>query len=119
MAGFGIAADLQATRQKHSNRFTDSFSVNDHLGSTTFLDGAIAADFEAKISWFGTGRGRLGYAWNDVLPYGTGGLAYGEVGLSGTSVSTVTASGAGLGGSPPFTTVTAKSFAASAVNLGW
>jgi outer membrane immunogenic protein len=63
-------------------------------------------------------RGRLGYAWNDVLLYGTGGLAYGEVGLSGTSASTVTTSGAGVGG-PPFTTVTAKSFAASAVNLGW
>ena len=119
MGVFGIEADLQATRQKHSNRFTDSFSLSDHQDGERFLDGTIATDFEAKISWFGTVRGRLGYAWNDVLLYGTGGLAYGEVGLSGTSVSTVTASGAGLGGNPPFTTVTAKSFAASAVNLGW
>jgi outer membrane immunogenic protein len=119
MGVFGIEADLQATRQKHSNRFTDSFSLSDHVDNTNFLDGTIATDYEAKISWFGTVRGRLGYAWNGVLLYGTGGLAYGEVGLSGTSVSTVTTSGAGLGENPPFTTVTAKSFAKSAVNLGW
>jgi outer membrane immunogenic protein len=118
MGVFGIEADLQTSRQKNSNRFTDLFSVNDHSDNTTFLDGTTATDYEAKISWFGTVRGRLGYAWNDVLLYGTGGLAYGKVGLSGTSVSTVTTSGAGVGG-PPFTTVAAKSFAASAVNLGW
>jgi outer membrane immunogenic protein len=28
--------------------------------------------------WFGTVRGRVGYAMNNVLIYGTGGLAYGE-----------------------------------------
>lgn len=28
--------------------------------------------------WFGTVRGRLGYAWNNILLFGTGGLAYGE-----------------------------------------
>jgi len=115
---FGIEADLQATRQKNSNRFTDSFSVNDHSDNTTFLDGTTATDYEAKISWFGTVRGRLGYAWNGVLLYGTGGLAYGKVGLSGTSATTVTTSGAGVVG-PPFTTVAANSFATSAVNLGW
>lgn len=118
MGVFGIEADLQTSRQKNSNRFTDSFSVQDHADNETFLDGTIATDYEAKISWFGTVRGRLGYASNGVLLYGTGGLAYGEVGLSGTSASTVTTSGAGVGG-PPFTTVTAKGFAASAVNLGW
>lgn len=29
--------------------------------------------------WFGTARGRIGYAFNNVLLYGTGGLAFGEV----------------------------------------
>lgn len=32
-------------------------------------------------SWFGTARGRLGYAMNNVLLYGTGGLAYGDLEL--------------------------------------
>ena len=119
MGVLGIEADLQTSRQKNSNRFVDSFSLSDHLDNPTILDGTTVTDHEAKISWFGTVRGRLGYAWNDVLLYGTGGLAYGKVGLSGTSVSTVTTSGAGLGGNPPFTTVGAATFATSAVNLGW
>ena len=31
--------------------------------------------------WFGTVRGRVGYAFNNVLIYGTGGLAFGELSL--------------------------------------
>lgn len=34
-------------------------------------------DFDAN--WFGTVRGRLGYAIDNVLVYGTGGLAYGKL----------------------------------------
>jgi outer membrane immunogenic protein len=35
---------------------------------------------ETKMQWFGTGRGRLGYAgWDRWLPYVTGGLAYGNI----------------------------------------
>jgi outer membrane immunogenic protein len=30
-------------------------------------------------NWFGTVRGRLGFAWNRFLVYGTGGVAYGNV----------------------------------------
>jgi outer membrane immunogenic protein len=33
----------------------------------------------AKIEWFGTVRGRIGYAFNNFLPYISGGLAYGKV----------------------------------------
>ena len=32
-------------------------------------------------SWFGTARGRLGYAMNNIMAYGTGGLAYGNLEL--------------------------------------
>jgi outer membrane immunogenic protein len=120
MGVLGIEADLQATRQKHSNRFVDSFSSSFNDSEEIVTDDLThVTDFEAKISWFGTVRGRLGYAWNGVLLYGTGGLAYGEVGLSGTSVSTLTGSGGDNIDVNPFTIVTAKSFAASAVNLGW
>ena len=40
---------------------------NDNLG-----------DISADLNWFGTARGRVGYAWDRVLFYGTGGLAFGE-----------------------------------------
>jgi outer membrane immunogenic protein len=35
--------------------------------------------YATQIDWFGTLRGRLGYAWDNVLFYGTGGAAYGKV----------------------------------------
>ena len=34
---------------------------------------------ETSLRWFGTGRARLGYAWNSFLVYGTAGVAYGNV----------------------------------------
>ena len=34
---------------------------------------------ETDVNWFGTVRGRIGYAFNTLLIYGTGGLAYGKV----------------------------------------
>lgn len=33
---------------------------------------------DMKLNWYGTVRGRLGYAYNNVLPYVTGGFAYGN-----------------------------------------
>ena len=37
------------------------------------------APWKFSNPWFGTARGRVGYAFNNVLVYGTGGLAFGEV----------------------------------------
>lgn len=34
---------------------------------------------ETKNTYFGTARGRIGYAFDRVLAYGTGGLAYGDI----------------------------------------
>lgn len=51
--------------------------------------------------WFGTVRGRVGYAFNNVLLYGTGGLAFGSLkgelpgGLSETTTSAGWTVGAG------------------------
>lgn len=41
--------------------------------------GACLFGCETRNTWFGTARGRLGYAWDRFLPYVTGGLAYGNV----------------------------------------
>jgi outer membrane immunogenic protein len=35
--------------------------------------------YESELRWLSTFRGRLGYAWDRVLPYVTGGLAMGSV----------------------------------------
>jgi len=33
----------------------------------------------AELAWFGTLRGRIGYAFDNIMPYVSGGLAYGRV----------------------------------------
>jgi outer membrane immunogenic protein len=40
----------------------------------------------SNIDWYGTVRGRLGWATGPVMIYGTGGLAYGRTGLNSTLV---------------------------------
>jgi outer membrane immunogenic protein len=37
------------------------------------------AQYKFSNPWFGTVRGRIGYAFNNVMFYGTGGLAFGEL----------------------------------------
>lgn len=67
-------------------------------GSTNTFCGAPGC--ETKINYFGTGRGRIGYAWDRWLPYITGGLAYGGVKMTnaaGTS-ETKTKLGYTIGG---------------------
>ena len=52
--------------------------------SNALVDTTVLTDYRAKIDWFGTARARLGFLVNDqLLVYGTGGLAYGKVALSG------------------------------------
>src|SRR3954469_7973574 len=53
---FGLEADIQASG-----------------ANATF------APWKFSNPWFGTVRGRVGYALNNVLFYGTGGLAFGEL----------------------------------------
>jgi outer membrane immunogenic protein len=40
---------------------------------------ALTADYSQEISWFGTVRGRVGYASSGWLLYATGGYAYGQL----------------------------------------
>jgi outer membrane immunogenic protein len=53
------------------------FENGDPLGGVSFSAGS-------EIEWFGTIRARLGYAWDRVFLYGTGGAAYGKVKSHGT-----------------------------------
>ncbi len=67
----------------------------------------LTSSVSQDMSWIGTTRGRLGWAWGNVLLYGTGGLAYANTSYA-YAVSDV-----GGGGT---TSVAASD---SATQLGW
>jgi len=50
-----------------------------YLTCVNLCSGAGATTIDQKLSWFGTVRGRLGYAVGPALFYATGGAAFGEV----------------------------------------
>jgi len=57
---FGLEGDVDAS-------FVDDSTT---CGATTC---------KTKNEWFGTVRGRVGYAWDRFMPYFTGGVAFGDV----------------------------------------
>jgi outer membrane immunogenic protein len=67
----GVEADIQATNQ------------DDHINGLRFSNpkGAfpINGDARHEFDYFGTVRGRIGFAHNRLLVYATGGWAYGKV----------------------------------------
>jgi len=79
----GIEADIQWSGQKGSAR--GGFSGN----TTTCTNGdcsfASAHDITARLNWFGTFRARGGFESNGLWVYGTAGLAYGKVSVSGNN----------------------------------
>ena len=64
----GVEADFQGTGQ----------SSSDCLLRCIPGAGGVSETFEQRLPWFGTLRGRLGWASGPLLIYGTGGLAYGR-----------------------------------------
>ena len=67
---WGIEADISATGIRGSSTVTTNL-----VGIAFPNTSSVSQDME----WFGTVRGRVGYAMNNWLFYGTGGLAYGSV----------------------------------------
>lgn len=69
---FGFETDFQGSGEKTNTGLTaPGFNLT----------------YQNQLQWFGTARGRVGYALGDRgtwLPYVTGGLAYGDTKLSGT-----------------------------------
>jgi outer membrane immunogenic protein len=69
----GVEADFQWSGIEGELSGNATLFENDaELGSASFSAGS-------EVEWFGTIRGRLGYAWDKVFLYGTGGAAYGKV----------------------------------------
>jgi outer membrane immunogenic protein len=46
---------------------------------STFANAACPTGCQTKNNWLGTARGRVGYAWDRVMLYGTGGAAFGDI----------------------------------------
>lgn len=96
----GFEADIQSPGQRGSGQFNDAITSQIcrilfvgspicQIGSPVPLSGTALTSYQANIDWFGTVRARLGLLVGDrLLVYGTGGLAYGRVAVSGnTSVA--------------------------------
>jgi outer membrane immunogenic protein len=86
---FGIEADIQASGQNASSApLSQSFFT-----SFIFFE-LSASDLNSHndaLNWFGTVRGRVGYAiWPTTMLYATGGFAYGRISTSVTNTTTAT-----------------------------
>jgi outer membrane immunogenic protein len=107
----GLEADFQGALERDTNNLSSPFSfVVPGVATST---GTVVTNYTTNVDWFGTVRGRIGYVWGngEVLTYVTGGLAYGEVKINGTS--TVSEN---LGGNA-FSL--AQAIGHSQVNTGW
>jgi len=96
----GLVTDFQAS------------GVNASGANVVTPPGPFATSIQAnslQTDWFGTIRAKVGWAQNNWLVYGTGGLAYGQVKPSG-SFSVV--------GAPPFTGSNSTTKAGWAVGAG-
>ena len=91
----GWEADFSFSAIKDTATGTfNNFAVFDtDTGSTSGL-----VTLETKLKWFGTVRGRAGFVVGTVMPYVTGGLAYGQLENIVTSSATHTLNGASAGG---------------------
>jgi outer membrane immunogenic protein len=119
----GFETDIQGSGERGSGTSSVPFSGALCTGATnppptcfvtTPYNAAATTSYEAKIDWFGTVRGRLGFLVSDqFLVYGTGGLAYGQVSASGTtSVNGSSAFG-------PFAAPGAGAFSVSSTKVGF
>ena len=71
----GVAGGLQAGYSWQSGPLV--FGVEGDLQASGADD--TFASWKFSNPWFGTARGRIGYALNNILLYATGGLAFGSV----------------------------------------
>ncbi len=114
----GLEADFQSGP---SGRFGPGNLGAQNGSSWTCASGPCVTD----VDWFGTARGRLGYAVGNALIYGTGGLAYGQVNSHIENSSTFTVSNtntgwtAGAGVEYRFTPAISVKAEYLYVNLGW
>jgi outer membrane immunogenic protein len=72
----GFEADIQGSSQHDNACLAGECSIQTDPGPVT---NSIAFTIEQRLEYFGTARGRIGFVNNNILFYGTGGLAFGRV----------------------------------------
>ncbi|GBU19953.1 MULTISPECIES: outer membrane beta-barrel protein [Methylobacterium] len=97
----GIEADAQYTDFGGRRNFTQAYTFVGAPGLALAAPRAFVVPGQSSLDYFGTVRGRIGYAVDRVLFYGTGGFAYGSGespvnGLGGDSFRTGYAAGGGV-----------------------
>jgi outer membrane immunogenic protein len=108
----GIEADIQASGEGASANHESLFSATGGTPPVT-LTVSQSLSHNDSLLWFGTVRGRIGYAfWPTVMLYGTGGLAYGRLNDSFSLTFTARSS---LGG----VETDVNNFDASTTKAGW
>jgi outer membrane immunogenic protein len=70
----GVLGGIQGGYDWQTGRFVFGAESDLQLSSA----GDTFAPYKFSNPWFGTVRGRLGWAFSNILLYGTGGLVYGE-----------------------------------------
>jgi len=75
----GLEADIQGSGQKGDGSF---FLPG---GGVLLVIPSTSISYEDKLNWFGTVRGRFGWAFDRWLPYITGGWAFGHGEINGTT----------------------------------
>jgi outer membrane immunogenic protein len=79
----GIEADFQYADLGNGGGRTRNYTfTGTGLGLAFLPPPATVVRSSDRVDFFGTVRGRLGWAWDRTLFYGTGGLAYGSTGNS-------------------------------------
>jgi outer membrane immunogenic protein len=80
-----VEADLQWSGQKGTAHAAFAGSIPDQQCTSAECSFTNSTDITKKLTWFGTLRFKTGYEVNDIWIYGTAGLAYGEVSVSGNN----------------------------------
>jgi len=85
---WGLEADFQGTDQRNSLFNIDRNFADVNAATGTAVPGqAIVSNFDQKLTWFGTVRGRIGFLPDPrLMVYATGGFAYGRVESSVTTI---------------------------------
>jgi outer membrane immunogenic protein len=133
----GIEGDFQASGENATgNAHQNASTVETFVFSIGALTGSgLVTSFQSishndSLLWFGTVRGRIGYAiWPTIMVYGTGGLAYGRLNESvsaSSNLSLVTTSGSPItvtatfnGTTLPLPISANQNFDASVTKIGW
>jgi outer membrane immunogenic protein len=91
--GWEADFSLSGIRDTANGAFTNFAVFDTDTGSTNGL-----VSLETKLNWFGTVRGRAGVVFGTLMPFVTGGLAYGELKNTVTSSATQILNGVSAGG---------------------